>query len=319
MPGAAEIELYRTETTNYRDNLASGAPLLWVALRPTGVEPPYEIVAVTADPAEGEALTEAGNDLVDVGADAGGGPRGRRSLRGRASCRAAVLQAQARPRRSGGAGAPRAAAARVSAMSEPENFSVALVAPQARSGRGRARRRRRRRAGAGGSRRARRHGDDAQGEARAGPPARRTRPSLPFDSRELPPIESITAETDIRAFLRAGRAGRTDPCGASPRLGGRSRRSGISSASPDYDWDFNAPGAIPGFGPLEMTDELRRQVAQIVGSSLAEEVARETSPLRPPRTRASNRSIETSIPNWLHSYRRSAHGQIQSRCRDVAR
>ena len=64
--GAAEIELYRTETTNYRDNLDSGAPMLWVALRPTGVEPPYEIFAVTADPAEGEAWTETGNDLVDV-------------------------------------------------------------------------------------------------------------------------------------------------------------------------------------------------------------------------------------------------------------
>ncbi|MBV8103023.1 MAG: DUF3305 domain-containing protein, partial [Hyphomicrobiales bacterium] len=51
---------------NYRDNLGSGAPMLWVALRPTGVEPPYEIFAVTADPAEGEAWTEVGSDLVDV-------------------------------------------------------------------------------------------------------------------------------------------------------------------------------------------------------------------------------------------------------------
>jgi hypothetical protein len=48
------------------DNLDSAAPMLWVALRPTGVEPPYEIFAVTADPAEGEAWTEAGSDLVDV-------------------------------------------------------------------------------------------------------------------------------------------------------------------------------------------------------------------------------------------------------------
>jgi hypothetical protein len=64
--GPAEIALYRTETGNYRDNLASVAPALWVALRPTGVEPPYEIFAVTADPSEGEAWTEAGNDLVDV-------------------------------------------------------------------------------------------------------------------------------------------------------------------------------------------------------------------------------------------------------------
>jgi hypothetical protein len=63
--GGAEIELFRTETGNYRDNLASGAPSLWVVLRPTDVEPPYEIVAVTADPAEGEAFTEAGNDLVE--------------------------------------------------------------------------------------------------------------------------------------------------------------------------------------------------------------------------------------------------------------
>lgn len=64
--GPAEITLYRTETGNYRDNLASGAAKLWVALRPTGVQPPYELFAVTADPAEGEALSETGTDLVDV-------------------------------------------------------------------------------------------------------------------------------------------------------------------------------------------------------------------------------------------------------------
>jgi hypothetical protein len=64
--GAATIELHRTETANYRANLVSGAPALWVALRPTGGEPPYNVLAVTADPAEGEAFTEAGNDLVET-------------------------------------------------------------------------------------------------------------------------------------------------------------------------------------------------------------------------------------------------------------
>lgn len=63
--GNADVALFRSEAANYRDNLASGAPALWVALRPTGVEPPYEIVTVTADPAEGEALTETGTDLVE--------------------------------------------------------------------------------------------------------------------------------------------------------------------------------------------------------------------------------------------------------------
>ena len=32
--GDAVIELHRTETANYRDNLGSGRPLLWVVLRP---------------------------------------------------------------------------------------------------------------------------------------------------------------------------------------------------------------------------------------------------------------------------------------------
>jgi hypothetical protein len=64
--GPAEVALYRSETSNYRDNLASGAPSLWVTLRPTGTDPPYQIVRVTADPSEGESFTETGNDLVDA-------------------------------------------------------------------------------------------------------------------------------------------------------------------------------------------------------------------------------------------------------------
>jgi hypothetical protein len=62
--GPAEIALYRTESAFYRDNLASGNPLLWVVLRPTGREPPYDLIAVTADPAEGEAFTQTDWDLV---------------------------------------------------------------------------------------------------------------------------------------------------------------------------------------------------------------------------------------------------------------
>jgi hypothetical protein len=64
--GAAEIELYRSEVGSYRDNLATGAPKLWVVLRPTAGEPPYEALAVTADPSEGEAYTASPDDLVDA-------------------------------------------------------------------------------------------------------------------------------------------------------------------------------------------------------------------------------------------------------------
>jgi hypothetical protein len=63
--GAAEIELYRTDTTFYRSNLISGTPAVWIALRATGGEPPYTVAAVTADPAEGEGMTETATNLVD--------------------------------------------------------------------------------------------------------------------------------------------------------------------------------------------------------------------------------------------------------------
>jgi hypothetical protein len=63
--GPATVELHRTETANYRDNLASGSPALWVVLRVTGAEPPYALYLVTADPAEGEAMTEAGSNIVE--------------------------------------------------------------------------------------------------------------------------------------------------------------------------------------------------------------------------------------------------------------
>lgn len=63
--GASVIELYRSATSGYRDNLASGAALLWIVLRPTDREPPFEVAAVTAEPSEGEAFSESAANLVD--------------------------------------------------------------------------------------------------------------------------------------------------------------------------------------------------------------------------------------------------------------
>jgi hypothetical protein len=64
--GAAEIELYGSEVDNYRRGLAAEAPAVWVAIETTGGDPACAIVAVTADPAEGEALTEAGQLIVEA-------------------------------------------------------------------------------------------------------------------------------------------------------------------------------------------------------------------------------------------------------------
>ena len=64
--GGATIDLYRSETGHYRDNLASNVPSVWVVLRPTGVEPAYDLIAVTADPYEGEGYSQTGTDLVEA-------------------------------------------------------------------------------------------------------------------------------------------------------------------------------------------------------------------------------------------------------------
>ena len=99
-----------------------------------------------------------------------------------------------------------------------------------------------------------------------GAPAQSERP---FDLAKLPPIESITAESDIRAFLGRGipaeltRAALRRAWSADPAI-----RDFVELS--ENSWDFNAPGSMGGFGPLEMTEELRRQIAQMVGRGVAD-------------------------------------------------
>lgn len=52
--GPAELAFWRGETGHYRDNLASGAPKLWIALTREGEA--WITHLATADPYEGEAL-----------------------------------------------------------------------------------------------------------------------------------------------------------------------------------------------------------------------------------------------------------------------
>ena len=64
--GAAEIGLYRSDTGTIATTSRPAAPGLWVVLRPTGREPPFDAATVTANPSEGEAFTESGADLVEA-------------------------------------------------------------------------------------------------------------------------------------------------------------------------------------------------------------------------------------------------------------
>lgn len=64
--GSFLLEIFETDTGEYRDNILSGRPSLWVALGSSDDPPGVAIRAVTANPAEGEALTEPGTDIIEA-------------------------------------------------------------------------------------------------------------------------------------------------------------------------------------------------------------------------------------------------------------
>jgi hypothetical protein len=112
-------------------------------------------------------------------------------------------------------------------------------------------------------------------------------PEAAFDVTKLPPIETITADTDIRAYLAPGvpaeltRAALRRAWAADPKI-----RDFVGLS--ENAWDFNAPEGVAGFGPLEMTDQLREHVMRMLGQSLEGAAAdqsgspeRKAQPLRP--------------------------------------
>lgn len=64
--GPASLSLYSSDTGQLIENLVPGAGKLWVSVRPTGIEPPLEVVGVTADPTEGEGYLDGIGDVVEV-------------------------------------------------------------------------------------------------------------------------------------------------------------------------------------------------------------------------------------------------------------
>jgi hypothetical protein len=86
---------------------------------------------------------------------------------------------------------------------------------------------------------------------------------LPFDPASLPTIESIGAESDIRAFLEAGVT--DDLARAALR-----RVWSLDLAIRDFvglsenSWDFNALGAMAGFGPID-GEEVGRVLTRLLG------------------------------------------------------
>ena len=79
----------------------------------------------------------------------------------------------------------------------------------------------------------------------------------------LPPLESITELSDVAAFLKAGvpadltRAALRRVWTVDPSI-----RDFVGLA--ENSWDFTDPAAMPGFGPLEDSEQVRRMIAQVI-------------------------------------------------------
>jgi Protein of unknown function (DUF3306) len=105
------------------------------------------------------------------------------------------------------------------------------------------------------------------GEAEPAQPAETpAEPPALFDLKNLPPIESIDATTDIRAFLAPGvpaeltRAALRRAWTSDPAI-----RDFVGIA--ENQWDFTNPDSVPGFGSLELSEEIRGMVARLFGDA----------------------------------------------------
>jgi hypothetical protein len=125
------------------------------------------------------------------------------------------------------------------------------------------------------------------------PPTRaETKPEEPvFDIAKLPSIESITAETDIRAFLSPGvpaalrQAALRQAWSADPKI-----RDFIEMA--ENQFDFNSGGEILGFDFSAPTGDIRRMVSDILGKDRETESETEAQP----ETAGSDGTAPGSVP-----------------------
>lgn len=83
-----------------------------------------------------------------------------------------------------------------------------------------------------------------------------------IDPASLPPVESLTAQSSLAPFLQKGvpeavkNAALRTMWAADPAI-----RDYVGPA--DFQWDFNAPGAITGFGTLDSGIDVGQMVADV--------------------------------------------------------
>ena len=305
------------ETANYRDNLASGSPALWVVLRATGAEPPYALVSRDRRSGRRRGHHRGRQQHRRAGADAGADPRRVAAFVAEHHVERGVLQAQARPRRSRVARAPRAG---YGGSSDDDRASRKI---SWRAGRAANAKRERdapdapRRADAANAPTSPHAGQRRDAEADKRRPKRRRNPNS--ISRACRRSNSITAVTDIRAFLAPGvpaeltRAALRRAWSADPAI-----RDFVGLA--ENAWDFTDPTAMPGFGALPPGYDVKKLVAQIFGDGEKPADARGRSQRRRADPQASHDRERNRAAGSAGRSCASAGGEAQIRpARDCSR
>lgn len=65
LAGRSEVTLHPTDTDNYKHNLESASPRVWVVLRPVETEPGLALHLVTVDAGEAHLYADVGSDVLE--------------------------------------------------------------------------------------------------------------------------------------------------------------------------------------------------------------------------------------------------------------
>ena len=135
------------------------------------------------------------------------------------------------------------------------------------------------------------------GDAEDGVAGAETRAAPIFDPASLPPIESITADTDISMFLASGVPAKLTEAAL--------RRAWVSDpvirdfvGIAENQWDFTNPAMIPGFGPVQEAAASLSRLAQTAG---VPDRSLDGCPVRLPDTHASEEKTDSPTADPLRA------------------
>ena len=264
--GAYEVSLHPAETSHYRDNLISGRPSLWVALRQIA-EGSYEVANVTADPYEGESMAEGIGEVVEAvpmplevqakvlaffeafHVEQVFHKRKRDRADPEALARQGDRYAQTGGRRMSGGDFFSRWSKRKRAIVRENPPTTVPVGSEAVGGE------------AVESESAPLAGELSEGETLS-------REEL----AKLPSLDSLTAQTDLTQFLRAGvpmvmrKAALRRMWSLDTNI-----RDYVSEAR-EYAYDWNVVGGVPGNGPLLPTDDIKAMLRDIFDGTPDEKI-----------------------------------------------